>query len=72
VLNNSQAPTNHGGFFIMTTKLNQLKTPKERVLELADRLNTGELDCESISMEKYITESGRMLWQVSIELTEAK
>jgi hypothetical protein len=57
----------------MTTKLNQLKTPKERVLELATRLSMGELDCESISMEKFTTEGGKtLLWQVSIELTEAK
>ena len=56
----------------MTTKLNQLKTPKERVLELATRLSMGELDCESISMEKFTTEGGKTLWQVSIELTEAK
>jgi hypothetical protein len=56
----------------MTTKLDQLKTPKERVLDLAERLHLGEMDCESISIEKFTTDGGKTLWQVCIELTEAK
>ena len=56
----------------MTYKLDQLKTPKERMLDLAERVYLGEMDCESISLEKFTTDNGKTLWQVSIELTEAK
>lgn len=56
----------------MTTKLDQLKTPKERVLDLAERLYLGQMDCESISIEKFTTDTGKTLWQVSIELVENK
>ena len=52
-------------------KLNQLKTPRERVLELLDRILVGEIDVESISIENFKSEdTGKPFIRVELELTK--
>ena len=52
-------------------KLNQLKTPRERVLELLDRILVGEIDVESISIENFKSEdAGKPFIRVELELTK--
>lgn len=65
------APTNTRGFFIMKYKLEQRKSPRERVLELLDKIIVDELQVESISIERFKAEhTGKAYLQVSLELTE--
>lgn len=53
----------------MFNKLDQLKTPRERVLELMDKIMLGEIDVESISIERFKSEDdGRPFLLVSLEL----
>lgn len=55
----------------MINKLDQLKTPRERVLELMDKIILGEIDVESISIERFKAEdTGRPFLQVCLELTQ--
>lgn len=54
----------------MPNKLDQLKSPRERVLELMDKIILGEIDVESISIERFKSEdTGKPFIQVCIELT---
>jgi hypothetical protein len=52
----------------MIQKLDQLKTPNERVLDLAERIHLGELECESISINRFTSENGKEVLQVELEL----
>lgn len=53
----------------MFNKLDQLKTPRERVLELMDKIMLGEIDVESISIERFKSEdTGQPFLLVSLEL----
>lgn len=55
----------------MINKLDQLKSPRERVLELMDKIILGEIDVESISIERFKAEdTGRPFLQVCLELTQ--
>jgi putative methionine-R-sulfoxide reductase with GAF domain len=52
-------------------KLNQLKTPRERVLELLDQILVGKIDVESISIERFKSEdTGKPFMQVMLELSQ--
>lgn len=52
-------------------KLNQLKTPRERVLELMDKIILGDIEVESISIERFKSEdTGKPFMQVCIEISE--
>lgn len=47
------------------------KTPRERVLEFMDKIILGELEVESISIERFKSEdTGIPFLQVCIELTQ--
>ena len=55
----------------MLNKTDQLKTPRERVLELMDKIILGEIDVESISIERFKAEDTcKPFLQVSLELTQ--
>lgn len=55
----------------MLNKLDQLKSPRERVLELMDKIILGEIDVESISIERFKSEdTGKPFIQVYLELTQ--
>lgn len=55
----------------MKYKLEQRKSPRERVLELLDKIIVDELQVESISIERFKAEhTGKAYLQVSLELTE--
>lgn len=46
------------------------KTPRERVLELVDKIIIGEIEVDSISIERFKSEdTGKTVLQVSLELT---
>ena len=46
------------------------KTPRERVLELADKIVLGEIEVDSISIERFTSEdTGKTVLQVCLELT---
>lgn len=51
-------------------KLNQLKTVKERFLELSDKVLNGELNVESLSIKASMSDDKKRLLLVEIELKE--
>lgn len=55
----------------MFNKLDQLKSPRDRVLELMDKIMLGEMGVESISVERFKSEdTGKPFLLVSLELVE--
>jgi hypothetical protein len=53
-------------------KLNQLKTPKERTIELLSRIERNEIDVDSINIERFTSsETGKSLIRVELELSDA-
>lgn len=49
-------------------KLNQLKTPKERLVELMDKVLYDELSVESISISRSTADNGTKTLLVELEL----
>jgi hypothetical protein len=49
-------------------KLNQLKTPKERLVELVDKVLYDELFVESISISRSTKDTGAKVLLVELEL----